>query len=327
MTQGTGPAGAQKSMRIAALGAGAVGGFYGARLARAGHHVSFVARGRNLEAIRTSGMSVRSELGDFVVYPDAEADPAAIGTVELAIVAVKTYSNAEALPLLRPLVGPGTLVLTLQNGVESAADVAAVVGEDHVLAGATYIGVSLEAPGQVRHVGTARRIVFGEAFGAPRATERAGRIAEVLRAADIDAEAVADSRAALWEKLVFLAPLAALTAASRLPIGPLRAGPGFREAVMRAMREVEAVARAEGVALAADVCEQKLAYMEASPPSMRSSLMMDLVAGRPTEVEALVGGVVRRARGHGVPTPAMQTLHAVLGVHAAGRAAPSGEQG
>lgn len=327
MSQGLGPAWAQKTMRIAVLGAGAVGGFYGARLARAGHEVSLVARGRNLQAIRTSGMSVRSQLGDFVVYPAVESDPAAIGATELVLVAVKTYSNAGALPLLRPLVGPATVVLTLQNGVESAADVAAVVGEDHVLAGATYIGVSLEGPGQVVHVGSARRIVFGEAFGPPRVTERAGRIAEALRGADIDAEAVADSRAALWEKLVFLAPLAALTAASRLPIGPLRSGAEFREAVMRAMREVEAVARAEGVALAADVCEQKLAYMEASPPTMRSSLMMDLVAGRPTEVEALVGAVVRRARGHGVPTPAMQTLYAVLGVHAASGAALPGEQG
>lgn len=306
-------------MRIAVLGAGAVGGFYGARLARAGHQVSFVARGHNLEAIRSSGMTVRSELGDFVAYAAAESDPAQVGTVELAIVAVKTYSNGEALPLLRPLVGPGTVVLTLQNGVDSAAEVAEVVGEDHVLAGATYIGVSLEAPGRVLHVGTARRIVFGEAFGPACITERVGRIEEVLRAADIEVEAVADSRAALWEKLVFLAPLAALTAASRLPIGPLRADPEFREAVARAMREVEAVARAEGAALPADVCERKLDYIDASPPAMRSSLMMDLVAGRPTEVEALLGGVVRRARQHAVPVPAMQALYAVLGVHASGR--------
>lgn len=123
---------------------------------------------------------------------------------------------------------------------------------------------------------------------------------------------MADTRSALWEKLVFLAPLAALTGASRLAIGPLRAGPEFREAAMRAMHEVEAVARAEGAALPVDVCEQKLAYMQASHPTMRSSLMMDLVAGRPTEVEALLGGVVRRARRHGIPTPAMQTLYAVL---------------
>jgi 2-dehydropantoate 2-reductase len=299
-------------MRIAVLGAGAVGGFYGARLARAGHEVSFVARGRNLEAIRTGGITVRSGLGDFVVFPNTESDPASIGTVELAIVAVKTYSNAEALPLLRPLVGPGTAVLTLQNGVDSPAEVASVVGDAHVLAGTTYIGVSLEAPGRVQHVGTLRRIVFGEAFGPAGITERVRRIEEVLRGADIEAEAVADSRSALWEKLVFLAPLAALTAASRLALGPLRAGSEFAEAVTRAMREVEAVARAEGARLPADLCEQKLAFIQASPPAMRSSLMMDLVAGRPTEVEALLGGVVHRARRHGIPTPAMQTLYAAL---------------
>jgi len=311
-------------MRIAVLGAGAVGGFYGARLARAGHQVSFVARGRNLEALRSSGMSVRSDLGDFVVYPAAESDPVRIGTVELAIVAVKTYSNGEALPLLKPLVGPGTMVLTLQNGLDSAAEVAAVVGEGHVLAGTTYIGVSLEAPGEVLHVGTARRIVFGEAFGPARVSERVARLEEVLRGADIHAEAVADSRTALWEKLVFLAPIAALTAAARLPIGPLRSSPEFREAAMRAMREVESVARAEGVGLPADVCEQKMAYTDATSPAMRSSLMMDVVAGRQTEVEALLGGVVRRARQHGVPVPAMQTLYAVLAHSANAVALPGG---
>jgi 2-dehydropantoate 2-reductase len=307
-------------MRIAVLGAGAVGGFYGACLARAGHEVSFVARGRNLAAIRSSGMRVRSDLGDFAVYPAAESDPARVGVVELAIVAVKTYSNAEALPLLRPLVGPGTMVLTLQNGLDSAGEVAAVVGEGHVLAGTTYIGVSLEAPGEVLHVGTARRIAFGEAFGPPRITERVARLEEVLRGADVHAEAVADSRTALWEKLVFLAPIAALTAAARLPIGRLRTSPEFREAALRAMREVEAVARAEGAALSADICQQKLAYTDATSPAMRTSLMMDLVAGRPTEVEALLGGVVRRARQHAIATPAMQTLYVVLAHSARGHA-------
>ena len=307
-------------MKIAILGAGAVGGFYGARLARAGHEVWFVARGRNLEAIRSNGLSVRSPLGDILVYPSAEDDPTRIGTAELAIVAVKTYSNRQALPLLAPLVGPGSAVLTLQNGVDSAAEVAAVVGEDHVLAGATYIGVSLEAPGLVQHVGTARRIVFGEAFGQRGISERARRVESVLLGADVEAEAVADVATALWEKLVFLAPLAALTGASRLATGPLRDGPEFREAVMRAMREVEAVARAEGAALPADVCERKMAYIEASPATMRSSMMMDIVAGRATEAEVLLGGVVRRARNHGLPTPAMQTLYAVLQPLAGGAA-------
>jgi 2-dehydropantoate 2-reductase len=300
-------------MRIAVLGAGAVGGFYGAKLARAGHDVSFVARGRNLEAIRSDGLRVQTPPGDFVVFPKVEQDPARIGAVELAIVAVKTYSNPEALPLLAPLVGPGSLVLTLQNGVDSAAEVAAVVGEEHVLAGATYIAVSLEAPGCVLHIGKAQRIVFGEAFGAQAITERARRVESALLGAEIDAQAVADTASTLWEKLVYLAPLAGFSGAARLPIGPLRDGPEFREAVLRAMREVEAVGRAAGAQLPAGIAEQKLAALEAAPPTMRSSLMMDVVAGRPTEADAILGGVVRRARKAGIDTPVMQALLAVLG--------------
>jgi 2-dehydropantoate 2-reductase len=300
-------------MRIAVLGAGAVGGYYGALLARAGHEVGFVARGQTLDAIRARGVTVHSGLGDFTVPARAESDPALIGEVELAIVAVKTYSNAEALPLLGPLAGGSTtLVLTVQNGVESAEEVAAVVGKARVLAGATYIGASVAAPGVVEHVGTARRIVFGEAFGPPGVTARVSNLAAVLAGAGVEAEAVDDCRVALWEKLIFLAPLAGMTAASRLPIGPGWAEPAFREATARAMAEVEAVARAEGVPVAADVRDQKLRYLDNTPPAMRSSMMMDVVAGRRTEVEALLGAVVRRGRARGVPTPVVETLYGVL---------------
>lgn len=306
-------------MRIAVLGAGAVGGYYGALLARAGHEVGFVARGQALEAIRARGLAVRSGLGDFTVTVRAEPDPALLGKAELAVVAVKTYSNPQALPLLRPLVGPETVVLTLQNGVDSAEEVAGVVGKDPVLAGATYIGVSVAEPGVIEHVGTARRIVFGEAFPPPRLTTRVSELAATLSAAEVDAEGVADSRVALWEKLIFLAPLAGSTAAARLPIGPCRDDPEFRETASRAMSEVEAVARAEGVPVAPDVHDQKMRYLDSTHPAMRSSMMMDVVAGRPTEVEALLGGVVRRGRALGIATPVMQALYGVLRPLAGGR--------
>ena len=299
-------------MRIAVLGAGAVGGFYGGLLARAGHDVTFLARGVNLDAIRARGLVVRSPLGDFIAPGKAESDPSRIGEVEFAVVAVKTYSNPEALPLLAPLVGPGSLVLTLQNGVDSADEVAAVIGRGPVLAGATYIAASVPAPGTVEHVGTVRRIVFGEAFGPPVTSARVSRLAAVLDDAGVQVEAVDDSRVALWEKLIFLAPLAGLTAAARLAVGPLWAEPAFREVAAKAMGEVEAVARAQGVAVAADVREQKLRYLDNSPPTMRSSMMMDVVAGRPTEVEALIGAVVRRGRAAGIATPVMETLYGVL---------------
>ena len=157
-----------------------------------------------------------------------------------------------------------------------------------------------------------RRIVFGEAFGHAGVSERASRVASALADADIQAEAVDDCRAALWEKLIFLAPLAGMTAAARLPIGPLRAEAAFREAAARAMAEVEAVARAEGVGVPPDVVGQKMRYLDNVAPAMRSSMMMDVVAGRPTEVEALIGAIVRRGRRAGIATPVMETLYGIL---------------
>ncbi|MFO7693517.1 MAG: 2-dehydropantoate 2-reductase, partial [Vicinamibacterales bacterium] len=209
-------------MHFAILGSGAVGGYYGAKLARAGQQVSFVARGAHLRAIRERGLMVWSPLGDFTVRARAEEDPAAIGPADVVMLAVKTYDNAAALPMLKPLVGESTVVMTLQNGVDSVDEVAAAVGRERVLGGPTYIATALTLPGLIEQTGTHRRIVFGEAFGARAAvTERVQRIADVLKTADIQAEAVADARVPLWEKFIYLAPFAAFTGAARLPIGPL----------------------------------------------------------------------------------------------------------
>jgi 2-dehydropantoate 2-reductase len=299
-------------MRIAVIGAGAVGGFYGARLALAGHDVSFVARGANLEAIRSRGLQVRSSLGDITVSPHVESDPARIGPVDLVIVAVKTYSNAQALPLAAPLVGAGTLVLTLQNGVDSADEVAAVVGRDPVLGGTTYIASTLVEPGVVEHIGAVRRIVLGEAFGERVITPRVERVRQLFAEADIQAEAAADVRIPLWEKLIFLAPIAGLTAAARLSVGPAWAHAEFRDAYDRASAEVEAVARHEGVNVPPDVREQKHRYLDKSPGTMRTSMMVDVSAGRPIELDALLGTIVRRGLAAGIATPVISTLYGVL---------------
>jgi 2-dehydropantoate 2-reductase len=299
-------------MRIAVVGAGAVGGYYGARLAQAGHEVVFIARGANLEVIRRKGITVRSGLGDITIRARAENQPATVGPVDLVILAVKTYSNADALPLLPPLLGARTSVLTLQNGVDSADEIAALLGEQPVLAGATYIIASLVEPGVVQHTGSARRIVFGEAFGARTISPRAAAVEEILRGADIQGEAVADSRIPIWEKFIFLAPFAALSAAARLPLGPLWAVPEFRASYERAMSEVESIARAEEISIAADVRTQKMRYLDESPAASRSSMMMDLAAGRPIELEALLGSVVRRGRKWGLPTPVMEAFYGVL---------------
>jgi len=306
-------------MRFAFIGAGAVGGFYGALLQRSGQDVSVIARGAHLDAIRRHGLRVFGPLGDFTAPLRAESDPAKIGPVDVVVLTVKTYDNATAIPLIAPLVGPGTVVLTIQNGVDSADEVARAIGEGPTIAGSTYIATAVESPGVIRQTGTHRRIVFGECFGAPKEiSKRVAAIEPLLKAADIHAEAVADSRPAIWEKFTYLAPFAAFTGAARLPLGPLWGDPFTREMFVAAVGEVVAVARAHGVAMAADHLDKMRAYVSGIPPATRSSLLIDLSQGKRIEVEALQGSVVRRGQAKGVPTPIMAALYAVLKPHAAG---------
>jgi 2-dehydropantoate 2-reductase len=307
-------------MKIAILGSGAVGGYYGAKLARAGHDITFIARGAHLAAIRERGIEIRSPvLGDFVTQGRAEEDTSRVGTVDLVIVAVKTYDNPTALPLLGPMLGPETTVLTVQNGVDSPGEVAAVAGEARTLGGSTYIATALEAPGLIVQTGDHRRIVFGEAFGdLPRLSDRVKRIHEAFAGADIQSYPVEDGRVPIWEKFIFLAALAGFTGATRLPIGPVWSDPFIKSMFLAGAREIEAVARAEGVPVAADVVDRIIPYVDKIPGSMRSSLLIDLQQGKRIEVESLHGTVVRRGAARGVPTPIMSTLYAVLKLHADG---------
>lgn len=306
-------------MRIAVIGAGAVGGFYGAQLARQGHQVSFVARGAHLDAIRASGLRIVGPLGDYTVKTPAESDPARIGPVDVVLFTVKTYDNGTAIPMIRPLLGAETVVLTLQNGVDSVEEVATVAGERATLGGATYIATAIEGPGVIRQTGTHRRIVFGEYFTPPaQVTPRVRTLAEAMLAADIHAEPVPDARQAVWEKFTYLAPFAAFTGAARLPIGPLWSDDYIRDMFLAAVGEVAAVARAHGARLPDDHQQRIFEYAIKLPPSTRSSLLIDLSQGRRIEVEALQGSVVRRGARMGVPTPIMAALYAVLKPHAGG---------
>lgn len=301
-------------MRFAILGSGAVGGYFGAKLANSGQDVVFLARGAHLEAIRANGLQVRSPmLGDFLVRAPAENDPARVGHVDVVVLAVKAYDNDTALPMLRPLVAPETVVLTLQNGVDSVDGVAAVVGEERVLAGTTYVATALEAPGLIVQTGVHRSIIFGEAFGARTAvTRRVQAIADVLTPADVEVTTVADGRVPIWDKFVYLAPFAGFTGASRLPIGEVWTVPHVREMFFAAAREIAAIAAAEGVRISSDRFATLQQYMDRIPPSTRSSLLIDLEFGKRIEVEALQGAAVRRAQKHGIPTPIMSTLYALL---------------
>jgi 2-dehydropantoate 2-reductase len=307
-------------MKIAILGSGAVGGYYGARLARAGHDVTFIARGAHLAAIRERGLEIKSAaLGDFTVKARAEEDTSRVGPVDLVLFAVKTYDNPTALPMLPPLLGESTAVLSVQNGVDSPGDVARVAGEARTLGGTTYIATALESPGLIVQTGTHRRIVFGEAFGAlPRVSDRVSAVHDAFAGAEIESYPVGDGRVPIWEKFVFLAALAGFTGAARLPIGPVWGDPFIKAQFLSACREIEAVARAEGVPVAPDVVDRIVPYVDAIPGSMRSSLLIDLQQGKRIEVEALQGTVVRRAATLGVPVPIMATLYAVLKPHADG---------
>jgi 2-dehydropantoate 2-reductase len=300
-------------MHIAVVGAGAVGGFYGARLARSGERVSLIARGAHLRAIRERGLLIWSPLGDHVAYVEAESDPERVGPVDLVILTVKTYANAQVLPALPVLCGPETAILTLQNGVASADEIADAVGEARVLAGTTYVATAIIAPGLIQQTGVHRRVILGEAFGPRReVSARVARIAAMLERADVHAEAVPDGRVPVWEKLVYLATFAAFTGVARKPAGAIWGDVIGREAFLDVAAEVEAVARAEGVPIAADVIPRMIAYLDALPPDTRSSLLIDLQQGKQTEVEALQGEVVHRGRDLGVPTPGMTALYAAL---------------
>jgi 2-dehydropantoate 2-reductase len=301
-------------MRFAILGSGAVGGYFGAKLARSGQDVTFIARGKHLEVIRERGLEVQSaKLGDFVVRAAAESDTSRIGPVDAVIVSVKAYDNATALPMLKPLIGPDTVVLTLQNGVDSVDEVAAVVGEEHVLGGTTYVATALEGPGLIVQTGVHRSIIFGEVFGSRATiTPRVQSLADVLAAADIQVTPVADARVPIWDKFVYLVAFSGFTGASRLAIGHIWKYPHVQEMFYATSREIAAIAKAEGVTISANRFDTLEEYMANIPPTTRSSLLIDLEQGKRIEVEALQGAAVRRAKKHNVPVPIVSTLYAVL---------------
>ncbi|MFI4903338.1 MAG: 2-dehydropantoate 2-reductase [Burkholderiales bacterium] len=306
-------------MRIAIIGAGGVGGYFGARLALAGEDVHFVARGAQLAVMRAAGLRVRRDGGDLEVRAvRATDDPAAIGPVDAVLIAVKLWDTESAAGLARTLTGAETAVVSLQNGVRKDDTLRAVLGAGNVLGGVCYISAFIEAPGVIRQVGSMQKIVLGEYDG--RASARARALLASLERAGIDA-ALSDSVArAIWEKFVFLACLAGTTSAIRLPIGAIRGNPATRALFRDALAEVVAVARAEGVALTDAFVDDRMAFADSLPATMTSSMHGDLEHGRRLELDWLSGDVVARGRRLGVPTPVHRALNDVLVLHAAGRA-------
>lgn len=298
-------------MKIMIMGSGGVGAYYGGLLAKQGNDVTFIARGAHLEALRTNGLQVKSVHGDFSIVPaQATENPADVGTVDLILFCVKTYATDKAAEAIRPVVGPQTAVMSLQNGVDAAERIGNIIGVEHVLGGMTHLSSAIEAPGVVKQVSQFRRIVLGEFDGT--ISSRAKSIERVLNEAGIAADVSQNIRKVLWEKLIFISVAGGLGSLTRLPMGEWRKPPETRAMAVSLMKEGEAVARAEGVAVDADIVEKTLAFIDAAAPHIKASMQLDAEAGRQLEVESLIGVIGRKGRKAGIPTPTADMIYAAL---------------
>jgi 2-dehydropantoate 2-reductase len=306
-------------MRIAVMGAGGVGGYFGAKLAQGGHDVAFVARGRHLSAMRERGLTVRSATGDVrLPAPVGTDDPATLGRADVVLFAVKLWDTEEAAQAVRPLVAGGGVVVPFQNGVGSVERIGAIVGAERVMGGVAQIAATIAEPGVIAHTGTMARLRFGPVQAAQRPAAEA--LLAACSGAGIDAELVTDIRRALWEKFVFLAAFSGLTSVARQPIGVLRADAELRATLEAAMREAWTVGRAHGIALADDFVSQLLKFADGLPAEMKSSMLNDLLAGNRLEAPWLCGAVAGMAAAAGIPAPVNATLYAALKPYCAGAA-------
>ncbi len=301
-------------MQIAVMGAGSVGGYLGGMLARAAHRVTLVARGPRLEAILAHGLTVITPQETFTLRcPEdmaATSDPSTLGPVELLLWTVKTYHNEEAVSAALPLLGQETAVLPLQNGVDSYLPLSRAFGDQAVLPGAIYIEASTPGPDSIRQAGDVVRVIFGEPDNSD--SDRGRLIAHSLNTAGVPAEFSLDVKKALWSKFLFIATMAGVTSVSRRSMAQLMTEARWREVIVSCLREIQGVARASGVELEATIVPDTLAYIDGSLEDLSASMHADIMAGRPLELEALNGAVVRAGEAAGVPTPINDLLYALL---------------
>ena len=305
-------------MKIAVMGSGGVGGYFGARLVQAGCDVAFIARGAHFAAMRDHGLKVESSLGD-IVLPKVQVtdDPGTLEPVDLVLFSVKLWDTEAAAASIASLFGPDTGIVSFQNGVQKDDILRRVFGDKAVMGGVGYIATKIEAPGVIKHTGNMQRLVFGEYDG--RRSARAEALLDACKRGGIHAELSGDIRREIWEKFVFLVGLSATTTTMRLPIGPIRSNPQTRAFLYDLMRETVAVGRAHGVALPEDYASQRLAFADTVPADMMSSMYHDLERGKPLELAWLSGGVVELGAAVGVPTPANRAVRDILALHAHGR--------
>jgi len=305
-------------MRIAAMAAGAVGGYFGARMAAAGHDVFFIARGAHLEALKNNGLTIESVHGDLhLPKPNITDDPAKVGPVDIVLFAVKLWDTEKVAALARPLVGPGSRLITLQNGVDSVERIAPILGAEQTIGGAAYIATVIASPGVIKHTSSFAMMRFGRAD--KRADEKLQAFVDAGNAAKIDVAISTDIERERWQKFIFLTAMAGSTSALRSPIGPIVADPDLRAFFRQLMEEAFAVGIAKGVALDPAFIEGRMDFvLNKVEPSMKASMAHDLERGNRLELDWLAGKVRELGRALNVPTPASDTVYTVLKLHRMG---------
>ena len=297
-------------MRIAVMGAGSIGGYFGGMLAQSGHDVTLIARGKHLETIRKDGLKILNDDGHFLVKCDATDDPTSIGVVDLVLLTVKTYQNDMAIPPLRSLIDSSTSILCLQNGMDSYQSITRLLQIQDPLPGAAYIEASVQSPGIIRQSGTVVKIVFGELNGT--LSSRGTEIQKVLSDSGIDTQFTTDILKTLWTKFLFISTMAGITCLTRETLAQLVPKEDWPNIIIDCMKEIEAVGRRNNINLENDVVKTTMDYITESLENMQASMHTDLMAGRPLELDALNGAVVRAGKLADIPTPINSLIYAML---------------
>jgi len=307
-------------MRIAVMAAGAVGGYFGARMAAAGHDVYFIARGANLEAIRKSGLSIESVHGNVhLEKPNVTDDPAAVGPVDVVLFAVKLWDTEAAAKQMKPLLGPNTRVITLQNGVDSYERLAPIIGAERAIPGITYVVSVIDRPGVIKQTSQFQTIICGTIDGKPDTPLKA--FVDAAKAASININLSDNIARDRWQKFIFLSATSGATAITRMPMGPILADPDTRALFRSIMQETLAVGRAKGVDLDPGYADERMAFADANtPPTMKASMANDLDRGNRLELDWLAGQVSRLGKELKVPTPVNDLIYAALKLHRMGTA-------
>jgi 2-dehydropantoate 2-reductase len=306
-------------MRIAVVGAGGIGGIYGASLAKAGADVTFIARGAHLAAMQANGLRIEGDRGEMQIQPaQATDDPASVGPVDYVIFCVKLWDVESAGVAIKPMVGPETAVIPQQNGVDAHERLIPILGREAVMGGTAWVTGSIVAPGVIRQTGTYQRLIFGELDGS--LSQRGRALADACAAAGFDGDFNANVLVPIWEKFLGIVPLSSVNSLTRVPLGIYREDPELWGLCEAALRETIAVGLAEGVALPPDSVDKVIGQMRSMPPHHMTSMCNDLLRGNRIELPWFAGKVVELGRKHGIATPTCNLLYAALKPHVNGKA-------